>query len=179
MNSEYEGQYQGLIENLKWQPDNNLTRNNIKEPLNKLVTSYGSLTKALTELRNDFSVNVLSQRVELPFYHEQKLIKKPLGRQAVIREVELQIMGESVVFARSILPLSLILKNQSGLADLGKKPLGHLLFKKGQIKVSKRQFCEINFQGKKCQARRTPYEYMGSTILVSEFFLPKIESLLK
>ena len=174
-----DSKYQGLTKNLKWQPDNNLTRNNVKAPLNELVTSYGSLTKALTELRNDFSVNVLSQKIELPFYHEQKLVKQELSRQAVIREVELKVAGEAVVFARSILPLSLISKNQSGLANLGKNPLGHLLFRKGQIRVSKRQFCETSFQGENCQARRTPYEYMGSTILVSEFFLSTLSKLLE
>lgn len=163
--------YQGLFKNVKWQFDNNVTRNKISEPLNELITSHGSLTKALTELRNDFSVSVLSQKLELPLYHEQKISKQSLNRQAIVREVELKIEGETVVFARSILPLSLMVKNHSGLANLGQKPLGHLLFRKGQMRVSKRQFCETNIQGKKSHARRTPYDYMGSTILVSEFFL--------
>ena len=79
---------------------------------------------------------------------------------------------------RSILPLSLVEKTQTGLANLGQKPLGHLLFKEGEMRVSKRQFAQTSFQGKCIYARRTPYQYMGSSILVSEFFLPNVEKLL-
>ena len=169
-----EHQYQALAENSKWRQDNNVSRNKINEPLKTLITTHGSLTKALTELGSDFSVKVLNQRLALPYFHEQKILKNPLSQQAVIREVELILDNQAIVFARSILPISLVSKTQSGLAGLGENPLGHLLFKKGQMRISKRQFSDIEYKGKHNFARRTPYEYMRSTVLVSEFFLPSI-----
>ena len=171
-------QYQALVKGLKWQQDNNVTRNKIDQSLKSLVTSKGSLTKELTKLGSTFSVKVLNQKLALPIFHEQQILNRPLNRQAIIRQVELRIDNTTVVFARSVLPLSLIKKTQTGLANLGQKPLGHLLFKKGEMRVSKRQFAEMNYQGKRIYARRTPYQYMGSTILVSEYFLPNIEQLL-
>ena len=171
-------QYQTLVEQSKWQRDNNVTQNKIREPLRELITSHGSLTKALTQLGSDFSVNVLSQKLDLPLFHEQHILNRALHRKAIIRQVELRVDNNLMVFARSILPLSLVEKTQTGLANLGQKPLGHLLFKEGEMRVSKRQFAQTSFQGKSIYARRTPYQYMGSSILVSEFFLPNVEQLL-
>ena len=58
-------------------------------------------------------------------------------------------------------------QSQQGLASLGSKPLGHLLFKDGIMKKSRREFaCVEGIYG-----RRTPYEYEGGLILVNEFFL--------
>ena len=170
--------YEGLIRKTKWQPDNKVTRNKIDPLINKLVTSNGSLTKSLMELGTELSVNVLSQNLALPLNHEQILLSRPLQKRAIVRQVELNVDENIVVFARSILPLSLIKKTQTGLANLGQKPLGHLLFKKGEMRVSKRQFAIMNHQGRVIFARRTPYEYMDSTILVSEYFLPNVEQLL-
>ena len=171
-------QYQALVEQLKWQQDNNVTRNKIDQSIKQMLTTKGSLTKELSKLGSTFSVKVINQQLALPLFHEQQILNRPLNRQAIIRQVELCIDDTTVVFARSILPLSLIKKTQTGLANLGQKPLGHLLFKKGEMRVSKRQFAEMNLQGKRIYARRTPYQYMGSTILVSEYFLPNIEKLL-
>ena len=155
-----------------WWPENSLTLTKLEPALLPLISSTGSLTQALVDLSDgNFSVKLLSQGIVGPKLHEQIALGYPLSRAAIVREVELQLYGESVVFARSIIPLTLA---KNSLANLGAKPLGHLLFKDGKIRVSKRQYSEINIGSLKLNARRTPYDYQGAQILVSEFFLPKI-----
>ena len=172
--------YNALRENQSWQPDNAFTKNVIPQKLSSLILTKGSLTKSLMLLSDDtFRVNVLDERIALPYFHEQRKIESSLQKWAMIRHVELEIHGEAVVFARSIIPLSLILKGKNGLADLGQKPLGQLLFKKGKLNISKRDFSQINQNKTITYARRTPYGYMGSSILVNEYFLPTLEKYIK
>ncbi|MFT6034021.1 MAG: chorismate--pyruvate lyase [Arenicella sp.] len=172
--------YKALATHSNWWPDNALSIAKIDSKLVFLACEKGSLTAALVALSDqNFSVKVVRQRIARPYFHEQLKLNRPLSRGALIREVELQLYGESVVFARSIIPLSLITNSQNGLANLGQTPLGHLLFKNGKIRVSKRQFSRPSHTmttDKQCtvSARRTPYDYQGSQILVSEFFLPQI-----
>jgi len=94
----------------------------------------------------------------------------------MIREVELKIHDTPVVFARSILPLALISNGRNGLANLGRTPLGHLLFKNGRIRVSKRQVTVAELNEQTVVARRTPYDFQGDTILVSEYFLHDLKA---
>jgi chorismate-pyruvate lyase len=167
--------YNDLACQFNWWPDNALSISKLNPKIVALASDRGSLTSALLGLSdNNFAVNVLQQVIKLPFFHEQLELGQPLSRAAVIREVELQLYGETAVFARSIIPLPLVAKGRSGLANLGRTPLGHLLFKDGQIKVSRRQFSQTSYLGNLVAARRTPYDYEGSQILVSEFFLPTI-----
>jgi chorismate--pyruvate lyase len=145
----------------------------IEPALRPWVTDRGSLTAALIRLSDDyFQVRVLRERIAVPYFHEQKKLGRPYQLAALIREVELEIHGEAVVYARSIVPLSLVTNGRNGLANLGRTPLGHLLFKDGRIRVSKRELTSFCCDDDSIAARRTPYDYQGTTILVSEFFLP-------
>ena len=167
--------YNDLACQSNWWPDNPLSLAKLDPKIAPLASDKGSLTSALIGLsNNNFAVNVLQQVIELPFFHEQLELGQPLSRAAMIREVELQLHGEPAVFARSIIPLRLVAKGRNGLASLGRTPLGHLLFKDGKIRVSKRQFSQTLYRGAQVSARRTPYDYQDSQILVSEFFLPAI-----
>jgi len=171
--------YQAFYTHALWRADNALSQLTIPTTLRPWLTDRGSLTSALLDLSaGEFGVNLLSQRIIIPAWHEQKKLHRPWSRAAMVREVELKIYEEAVVYARSVIPLALVLKGRSGLANLGRKPLGHLLFKDGRIRVSKREFAGIDVGGVNIQARRTPYDYMGSRILVSEFFLPKLSKYL-
>jgi len=165
--------YQKLSQNYHWQADTPLSQNRLPNPLMELMTDKGSLTSALVAISGGtFCVKVLSEQVKAPYLHEQTKLNRMHYHAAMIREVELQIYDQTVVYARSIIPLSLLSK---GLIHLGNKPLGHLLFKDGRMRVSKRQFANIDDQKRTIHARRSPYEYMGQTILVSEFFLPTLD----
>jgi chorismate--pyruvate lyase len=176
--------YTALATQTNWWSDNALSIVKLEPRLQALVSGQGSLTAALSAIADgEFSVHVLRQRIAVPLFHEQLKLKRPLSRAAMIREVELKLHGQPVVYARSIIPLSLVTKGRNGLANLGRTPLGHLLFKDGKIRVSKREFSQMNIcdpisLNGQVTARRTPYDYQGSQILVSEFFLPKIHDFL-
>ncbi len=158
-----------------WRPDTPQSIALIPEQIRELVTDRGSLTQALLRIDQlSFKVNMLQQGIRTPFMHEQKKLARPFTLAALVREVELCLFDQAVVYARSIIPLSLLQQGSKGLAGLGQTPLGQVLFTDGRIRVSKREFlldqCGI--------ARRTPYDYQGQTILVSEFFLPALKQYL-
>ena len=101
--------YKALAAHSAWRPDNALSATKIPASLSALVCQKGSLTAALVGLSDgDFRVNVVQQGLAVPYFHEQQKLVRPLSRAAMIREVELQLYGETVVFARSIIPLSLV-----------------------------------------------------------------------
>jgi len=167
--------YRALATQSNWWNDTPFSQAKLPTELAPLICEKGSLTQALVALGdNTFSVNVLRQVLAVPYWHEQKKMRRPFSRAAMIREVELRLHDEPVVYARSIIPLSLTSRGRTGLANLGRTPLGHLLFKDGRIRVSKREFSLTPIDQHFVAARRTPYDYQESQILVSEFFLPTI-----
>jgi len=167
--------YTNLRYSSPWRADTFLSQRLLPRRIRPWVVDRGSLTAALTKLSNgEFQVNVLDQRIAIPCWHEQRKLKQPLSHAAMIRQVELKIYGEAVVYARSIIPLALAFKGRTGLAHLGRTPLGHLLFKDGKIRVSKREFADVRIDNTAIYARRTPYDYQDSRILVAEFFLPAL-----
>ena len=163
------------IEQANWLEDSSEIVTSLPLTLQKIMADRGSLTTALKRLANDtFTVKVISENLEIPFASEQEKLGLSENSKAIVREVELQIHGESVVYARSIIPHELTVRSETGLSSLGSKPLGHLLFKDGKMRKSKREFTQINH----VYGRRTPYDYEGGTILVNEFFLESLNRFL-
>lgn len=161
-----------LFQNHQWLADSQWLQNSFPKEISPWLCETGSLTTAIKAIaKGTFKVNVLSQRVGIPVWHEQRKLGRALHHAALIREVELTIFDQAIVCARSIIPLQLANSGANGLANLGATPLGHLLFKDGRMTVSKREFLKPRGLVLDGFARRTPYEYQGSQILVSEFFL--------
>ena len=164
-----------LAEGTNWRSDNSLTKRNMPSLMRPWLCDQGSLTAALKNIADGtFEVQVIAQKIALPFWHEQRKLGRAQHLAAMVREVNLCIHGQPVVFARSVIPLSLAKQGGGGLARLGQTPLGHLLFKSGQIRISRREFLEYQNDFSRVYARRTPYEYLGESILVTECFLPSI-----
>ena len=171
--------YEILAADENWQVNNSSNRDKIKEYMRPFMFDNGSLTKQLMDLSDEqFEVRVIDEKIIMPHPHEQKILKNKFNQKTLIRQVELKIFGQAVVFARSIIPNSMIIEKKNGLSNLGKKPLGHLLFRDGKMDISKREFKHLIIDNKEFFARRTPYQYQGKTILVSEFFLPTFKSFL-
>lgn len=132
----------------------------------------GSLTEQLINFSDQpFAVKVLSQRWEQPLPHEARQLGVALHLAARIREVELYCGEERMVYARSVMPLQVYLEQRHILQNIGTRPLGHLLFKDGRIRISKRQVSRFKGEGKLIYGRSTPYRYVDHEILVSEFFI--------
>jgi len=169
--------YSKLKQSSSWRVDTVLSQNSIDEKLAPWLTDKGSLTSALTALSdNNFQVRLLDQGIAVPYLHEQQKLNYSENQTSLIREVELHIHDQAVVFARSIIPLELTNPRQGSLDKLGTKPLGHLLFKEGRARASKREFARVEVADQIIHARRTPYEYQDHQVLVSEFFLPSFLS---
>lgn len=164
------------IKQAKWQTDTTLNRFFLPEKLKFWMCDKGSLTTSLRSIsENNFEVEVINQGKTLPCWHERKILKSLPNVVAVIREVNLKLHGVPVIYARSVIPLELALPGRFGLNNLGTTPLGHLLFRDGRIRNSRREFTKITKTSNlpdEVFGRRTPYEYRNSSILVSEFFLP-------
>ncbi|MEY3863537.1 MAG: hypothetical protein RL183_422, partial [Pseudomonadota bacterium] len=88
-----------------------------------------------------------------------------------IREVYLCVNDVPVVFARSVLPTSSSTGVNRDVLQLGSKPLGEVLFKKGKAPILLREITEIPGLG---WGRRSLYQLRGHPILISEFFLPEL-----
>lgn len=132
----------------------------------------GSLTEQLMNFSDEpFSVKVLSQRWQLPLPHEAQQLGVPLHLAARIRQVELYCGDTRMVYARSVMPLQVYLEQRHVLQNIGTRPLGHLLFKDGKIRISKRRVSLFKGEAGTVLGRSTPYRYEDHEILVSEFFI--------
>ena len=163
------------IEHANWKEESQQAFEDLPPELLTIMSDKGSLTTALRNIANDsFKVEVLSEKLDVPYSSESHKLRMDRNMNATIRQVLLYIFETPVVYARSVIPNELTERSETGLASLGSKPLGHLLFKDGIMKKSRREFtCVEGIHG-----RRTPYEYEGGTILVNEFFLKDIFSFL-
>lgn len=168
-------QWVNSIEHACWQDESQNVLENLPKDFATIMSDKGSLTSALRSISNEtFEVKVLKEELTKPYPSEAEKLGLKTNINAKIRQVELFIHGTPVVYARSVIPTYLIERAETGLANLGTKPLGHLLFKDGKMKKSRREFTSI--EG--VQGRRTPYDYEGGTILVNEFFLTALKNYL-
>ena len=171
--------YSRLAKDSKWYSEKHPTISALSEDWRYWLHSRTSLTAQLIEFSaNQFKVKVLSERWGKPLLQEARLLNIPLHLAVRIREVELYCHGEAMVFARTVMPLQVFLEQRFVLANIGTKPLGHLLFKNGRMRSSERNISvyqsEIN---RFTYGRSTPYHYAEKEILVSEFFIsPKLVS---
>ena len=135
------------------------------------LSDAGSLTQLIAnKTQSTVSVEVLSDHNQNLLKDEALLFDKPLNR-CRIREVYLCVNEVPVVFARSILPTSSSTGINRDVLQLGSKPLGEVLFKKGKAPILLRQITEVPGLG---WGRRSLYQLRGHPILITEFFLPEL-----
>lgn len=135
------------------------------------LSDAGSLTQLIAnKTQSTVSVEVLSDHNQNLLKDEALLFDKPLNRCRV-REVYLCVNDVPVVFARSILPTSSSTGINRDVLQLGSKPLGEVLFKKGKAPILLRQITEVPGLG---WGRRSLYQLRGHPILITEFFLPEL-----
>lgn len=135
------------------------------------LSDAGSLTQLIAnKTQSTVSVEVLNDHNQNLLKDEALLFDKPLNR-CRIREVYLCVNDVPVVFARSILPTSSSTGINRDVLQLGSKPLGEVLFKKGKAPILLRQITEVPGLG---WGRRSLYQLRGHPILITEFFLPEL-----
>jgi chorismate lyase len=135
------------------------------------LSDAGSLTQLIAnKTQSTVSVEVLNDHNQNLLKDEALLFDKPLNR-CRIREVYLCVNEVPVVFARSILPTSSSTGINRDVLQLGSKPLGEVLFKKGKAPILLRQITEVPGLG---WGRRSLYQLRGHPILITEFFMPEL-----
>ncbi len=142
----------------------------------------GSLTGRLIELRQGaFSVRRLHQGWEVPLPSEQRLLDLPQRQVAIVREVVLRLDERSVVFARSVIPVSSLGGSLAHLRRLQNKPLGAILFRDPGMRRSPFELARLRgdsdylpaqlHQAEPAWARRSCFVLQGHGLMVSEVFL--------
>ena len=121
-----------------------------------------SLTKKLKCKFKSFSVNVVSQKKITPCLGEKEILA--YDGVCIERKVELLGDGNTVVYARSVIPKT---TDTVKLLNIGARPLGEVLFNSSSISREMLQITNIKW----VWGRRSIFTVGDTKILVSEFFL--------
>jgi len=156
-----------------WHPMTDESLLAVPEPWRPWLFSRGSLTTSLTDFsEGNFRVRVLQESWRKATRYEALKLELNVEQTVRMRDVELLCRDQVMVFARTIIPLELHQREKTVFNTMGTRPLGHFLFREGEIKIAKRDIKHFSHDnGEAFFARATPYRFRGSEILVREFFI--------
>ena len=166
----------------RWRPVRHFTGAALAPRLRRWLTDDGSLTaRLMSSGRGEFSVQRLYQGWEVPLPSERTLLELPQRQLALVREVALKLGDETVVFARSVFPISSLTGGLAHLRRLQNKSLGAILFRHPGMR---RHPFELALMAGDCDylpdtlkqsdpawGRRSRFEIAGKRLMVSEVFL--------
>ena len=145
----------------------------------------GSLTQRLQQASDgQFSVEVLSQSVQLPRFSERRALALAPRQLALIREVLLFGRGVPWVYARSVMPLQTLTGRLRKLRHLDSRPLGALLFSDPTMRREPLEWACIPADTNQSLTsklppfdqpiwgRRSVFTLSAKPLLVCEMFLP-------
>lgn len=175
-----------LSEEPPWRPMARFTARELPQSDRHWLLDDGSLTSRLVALSGgNFRVDRLYQGWQVPRPSERRLLDLPSRELALIREVVLLASEQSVVFARSVFPLSCLTGSLSHLRRLQTKPLGAILFKHPGMRRSPFELAsmpgrsgylpEALHQSEPAWGRRSRFIIEGKSLMVSEVFLSSFQ----
>jgi len=152
-----------------------------------------SLTQRLQLLCPDFfNVEVLTQQWQHPLLSEKAWLEISAQHHVRIREVYLRCKTNAWVFARTVIPPQTLVGKYRRLANLGKHPLGHVLF--AERTVQRRAFYvarltmghplyqlatqRLSEKPTMLWARRSIFYLLDKPLLINEIFLPSFQLML-
>jgi chorismate lyase len=151
----------------------------------------GSLTDRLRlACGGCFSVRIIDEGWQRPRRDEIRVLAMRHARLAWVREVQLLCNGVPWVFARTVIPVGTLSGAQRQLLHLGERPLGAFLFadpgmQRGAVELAciapdEVMFAEatagLTHQPPSIWGRRSVFRVAGKPLLVTEVFLPALES---
>jgi chorismate--pyruvate lyase len=136
-----------------------------------------------------FGVRLLRQSWVRPFADESALLELPPRQRALVREVVLHCHGKPLVLARTVIPPHTLRGVHCGLAHLGDRPLGELLFayhglQRKHLEIAR--IAQADWRHSIARdfiiespiwGRRSLYQVGRVSLSVGEFFLPSVLSL--
>jgi chorismate--pyruvate lyase len=144
--------------------------------LKNWLLDTGSLTERVQSLCHRFSLQVLGQAVGNPHDNELSLLTGNGDVPYHVREILLCGNDEAWVFARSIIPQTII---DAELSNLGSEPLGKRLFNDSRFRRSNFDVCTLHAsqlgyqQAQTLWGRRSVFTLEGQSMIVAEVFLPQ------
>ncbi|WP_164513470.1 chorismate--pyruvate lyase family protein [Thiosocius teredinicola] len=156
------------------------------------LSDRGSLTRSvIASCRGKFRIDLLAQQRGEALPSEAAMLGSERTAATLIREVHLCCGRDAYVYARTLMPLSSLRGPVHALTQLGRRPLGEVLFsnpttRRLRVEVAcitprHRLFARAtDHLARKPEAlwgRRTLFEYGGERILVNEIFLPGLPEL--
>lgn len=159
----------------KWRPLDRLT---VPPLIRDWLGDPGSLTARL-RLHGTFHVRHNRSLVTVPVPFEREQLHQSGRRIALIREVTLMLCDTPVVEARSVLPLLSLRWANRNLAHMGGRSLGSELYRYPEAhrdQVWVRYGLSPAGRGP-CWGRQTRFVKRGRPLLVAEYFLPALWSL--
>jgi len=176
----------GYHTRLNWCEKKNCFSKLLNTKIKRWLFASGSLTARLIDhCSGEFSVKVISIKRATPTPDEISALGMKPRSHAIIREVHLCCNNEPLVYARTIIPVSSLRGTLRGLALLGNKPLGAVLFSDKSMRRKPMEVTSIK-PGHKCHiltqcmvhttvwGRRSIFSLKQQELLVSEFFLPAL-----
>ncbi len=175
----------------RWRGHRRWLRQQVPDVLRTWLLDKGSLTDRLKRsCPGKFSVRVLDEAWQRPQLDEARVLNMPVTALAWVRQVQLLCDGVPRVFARTIVPVTTLSGAQRRLAYLGNRPLGAYLFADPGMQRSPVQLARITRGSRLFEdavqgltrkppviwGRRSVFRVGGKPLLVSEIFLPAIES---
>jgi len=172
----------------QWVPARQWLRNAAPLVVRDWLLDATSLTRRLQQACGpQFHVRVLRQAWGRLHASERRVLGVRRGERAVIREVRLMCGERPWVFARTVIPVRSLCGPQRRLLHLGSKPLGAALFadphvRRGAVEVARIGPDEDLFAralgtaaySEAIWGRRSVFQSMGKSLLVSEIFLPAL-----
>jgi chorismate--pyruvate lyase len=151
------------------------------------LNETGSLTFRLRRIcRERLIVRILRQGWARPFRGEAEKLGLAAGRRVLVREVVLQDGPTPLVFARTVIPPDVLRGPHYGLARLGCRPLGDVIFSSRGLCRGGLELCRVAaaewakpvgeiWDGEQAVwGRRSLYQLDRLNLLVEEFFLPVV-----
>lgn len=163
----------------------------IPRPLRRWASDRGSLTERLRSRCKAFRVVPLATGHARPHRDERVLLGMAAGPRAYVREVMLMCDEVPTVFAHSVLPLAGLRGGWNGITRLGSRSLGEALFRNRRIArqtlayrcvrrghpLHRAVSAQLTAVPARLWTRRSVFCLNGHPLLVTEVFLPAIESL--
>lgn len=161
--------------------------------LRQWLDEPGSLTRRIRHSCSGcFHVEVLREQWGPPFLDEALRLGLRPGRWVWLREVLLCCGDDAWIYARSIIPRQSLQGPLRRLQQLGRQPLGSILFgrhpvSRGKIEIAcltasdglYRQAARSAVVAPGCWTRRSVFHIAGRPLLVTEVFLPELVALVR
>ncbi len=175
----------------RWRIGHGLRPAGLSDEMAAWLFDSASLTKRLRQVGGgDFRVKLLKQQFERPLVCERRALGLDDRAIALVRQVHLYCAGEVKVYARTVMPLSLLHGSSQSLARLGGRPLGEMLFRDKSMRRSPMQIARIDEDDLfyrwgvaggvaggvvgQIWGRRSVFRLAGRPLLVNEIFLPPL-----